>query len=110
MPDSEYVFPPAAASSAEVLALEPNTAEKATEGPHPQISQNGYVTWTRPDGGTFLAAITSSEVYERKGYKRGPEQEIENLVAHLAAQAKQAPAATLGPAEVPEAKASRSKD
>jgi hypothetical protein len=84
---------PAEASPPEVLELKPNTAADATAGPHPQISQTAYVEWTKPDGSKFLAPLSNSETYERKGYSKGAEQDIPDLVAYLAEQAKQAPAA-----------------
>jgi hypothetical protein len=85
----------APASPPEVLELKPNRAVDATTGPHPQISQTAYVTWTKPDGLSFLAPLANSETYERKGYQKGAEQDIPDLVAHLAEQAaaKPAPAA-----------------
>lgn len=89
---TEYVFPPAEASPKEVLELKPNRAEDATEGPHPQVSSTGYVTWTKPDGTSFIAPVANSETYERKGFKKGAEQDIPDLVAHLAEQASKAPA------------------
>lgn len=88
----EYTFPPAAASDKEVLALKPNDYESATEGPHPQVSATGYVTWTKPDGTSFVAPVGNSETYERKGYKKGAEQDIPDLVAYVAEQAAKEPA------------------
>lgn len=79
---TEYEFPPAPASTEAVLATEPRLYEDATSGPDPQISQTTYVTWTRPDGGTFIAPISNDETYERKGYQRGEEQEIPDIVAY----------------------------
>jgi hypothetical protein len=79
---------PAPASPPEVLELKPNKAADATSGPHPQISPTAYVTWTKPDGSTFLAPLSNSETYERKGYTKGAEQQIEDLVAYYAEQAK----------------------
>ena len=82
--NTEYKFPPAEASPASVLALEPNTYEDATDGPDPQIDPNRYVTWTNPNGGgEFIAPITNDETYERKGFTRGAEQDIPDLVAYL---------------------------
>jgi len=89
---SEYVFPPAAASSKEVLETKPNKAADATSGPDDQVSQTGYVTWTRPDGGTFIAPVANSETYERKGYKKGAEQDIPDIVAWNAENAATEPA------------------
>jgi len=86
--DADYVFPPAAASSEEVLALEPNRYEDAVDGPDEQIAQTTYVHWTRPDGGDFIAPLSTVEVYERKGYKRGEDEEIPDLVAYMAENAK----------------------
>ena len=96
---TEYVFPPAAASDKEVLELKPNDAKSATEGPHPQVSSTGYVTWTKSDGSSFIAPVSNSETYERKGYKKGAEEDIPDLVAHLAEQAsKEASKAEAKPA------------
>lgn len=83
-------LPKVEASPKEVLELKPNTVAEATSGPSEQISQTGYVTWTKPDGSTFLAPASNSETYERKGFSRGAEQDIPDLVAHNAEQAKQA--------------------
>jgi hypothetical protein len=91
---SEYEFPKAAASPKEVLELKPNSYEDATAGPDEQVSPTAYVTWTKPDGSSFIAPLSNSETYERKGFKKGAEQEIPDLVAHLAEQAtKDAPKA-----------------
>lgn len=90
--NGDYVFPPAAASPPEVLELKPNTLEDATAGPDAQVSPTAYVTWTKPDGSSFIAPLSNSETYERKGFKRGKEQDIPDLVAHLAAQASREPA------------------
>jgi hypothetical protein len=106
---TEYTFPPAAASPPEVLALKPNDAASATEGPHPQVSPTVYVTWTKPDGGTFIAPLSNSETYERKGYKRGAEQDIPDLVAHLAEQAAKEPAKAEAEAPKPTPKAPAEK-
>ena len=81
--NTEYTFPPAAASPKEVLALEPNLYVDATDGPDPQIDPNRYVTWTNPNGGgEFIAPIANDETYERKGFTRGAEQDIPDLVAY----------------------------
>jgi hypothetical protein len=106
---NEYVFPPAEASPPEVLALKPNDAKSATEGPHAQVSPTAYVTWTKPDGSSFIAPLSNSETYERKGFKKGAEQDIPDLVAYNAEQAAKEPAkpaaATRGEhAEAPKAK------
>jgi len=106
---SEYTFPPAEASSKEVLALKPNDAESATSGADEQVSQTAYVTWTRPDGGSFVAPVSNSETYERKGFKKGAEVEIEDIVAWNKDNAsKDAPKAESKPrgehAEAPKAK------
>lgn len=82
---------PAPASDAETLALEPNSAEKATSGPDAQISATAYVQMTKPDGSTFLAAKANVEHYEAKGYTAGAEQDIPDLVAYLAEQAAAGP-------------------
>lgn len=89
----EYTFPPAAASPPEVLELKPNDAKSATSGPDAVVSPTTYVTWTRSDGGgSFIAPLSNSETYERKGYTRGAEQEIPDLVAWNAENAaKEAP-------------------
>jgi len=50
------------------------------------------VTWTRPDGGTFVAPISNAETYERKGYKRGAEIEMDSIVAWNKENAAKAPA------------------
>jgi hypothetical protein len=84
---TEYVFPPAAASPPEVLELEPNSYESATEGPHAQISQTAYVEMTKPDGTTFLAPLANVEHYEAKGFSKGAEEEIPDLVAYWAEKA-----------------------
>jgi hypothetical protein len=86
--NAEYTFPPAAASPPEVLALEPHRYEDATDGPDPQVSMIHYTTWTRPDGGQFIAPVANDETYERKGYQRGEVKEIPDLVAYLADLAK----------------------
>ena len=86
--NAEYVFPPAAASSAEVIALEPNRYEDAVDGPDPQISAITYAHWTAPDGRDFIAPLSTVEVYERKGYQRGADEDIPDLVAYLAERAK----------------------
>ena len=78
---------PAAPSPKEVLELKPNDLKDAQQGPHPQVSQTGYVTWTKPDGTSFLAPISNSEVYERKGYTEGSYQDIPDLVAYHAENA-----------------------
>lgn len=107
----EYTFPPAAASPPEVLELKPNDAASATSGPDPTIDPTMYVTWTRPDGGgSFIAPLSNSETYERKGYTAGSAEKIPDLVAYLAEQASKEPAKpehhTRGEhAEAPKAKA-----
>ena len=78
---------PAPASSAEVLAFEPNRYEDATVGPDAQIDPNTYVEMTRPDGGTFLSPLSNVAYYRRKGFTEGAEQEIPDLVAYWAEQA-----------------------
>jgi len=83
---------PAAASPPEVLELKPNDAASATEGPHSQVDPTMYVTWTKPDGSTFIAPLSNSETYERKGYTAGSAEKIPDLVAHLAEQAAKEPA------------------
>ena len=86
--NAEYVFPPAQPSSEEVLAIEPNLYEDAVDGPDEQISAITYTHWTRPDGGDFIAPLSTAEVYERKGYQRGEDEDIPDLVAYLAERAK----------------------
>jgi hypothetical protein len=100
MTETPDVVPPPGTqvSPPEVLELKPNTAADATSGPSPQISQITYVTWTKPDGSTFLAALSNSETYERKGFTRGAEQDIEDLVAYVAEQAKTPVATPAAPA------------
>ena len=85
-------LPQVEASPKEVLELKPNTAADATSGPDAQISQTGYVTWTKPDGSSFIAPLSNSETYERKGFKKGAEVEIEDLVAWNAENAAKEPA------------------
>ena len=82
---------PAAASDKEVLALEPNKANP--EGPHPQINPDTYVTWTKPDGSSFVAPVANNDTYERKGFKKGAEQDILDLPAYLAEMASKEPKA-----------------
>jgi hypothetical protein len=77
-------LPPAPASPDWVLAREPNRLEDAISGPDPQISATTYVEWTKHDGDTFLAPLSQSEVFERKGYRRGQDKTISNLVTYLA--------------------------
>jgi hypothetical protein len=103
---SEYEFPKAAASPKEVLELKPNSYEDATTGPDEQVSPTAYVTWTKPDGSSFIAPLSNSETYERKGYKQGAEQDIPDLVAYNAEQAAKAPAKAEAKAEPAKAKAS----
>lgn len=91
-------LPQVEASPKEVLELKPNTAADATSGPDAQIDPNTYVSWTKPDGSTFIAPLANSETYERKGYTKGAEQKIEDLVAHNAEQAKQEAASEPKPA------------
>lgn len=88
--EDELAKHPAAASPQEVLDLKPNKANP--EGPSEQISPNDYVTWTKPDGSSFLAPASNSEVYERKGYKQGATQDIPDFVAHLEEMASKEPA------------------
>jgi hypothetical protein len=86
--NAEYVFPPAAASPDEVLALEPNRYEDAVDGPDPQISAITYTHWTAPDGRDFVAPLSTAEVYERKGYQRGEDEDIPDFVAYARDLAK----------------------
>jgi hypothetical protein len=86
--NAEYVFPPAAASPDEVLALEPNRYEDAVDGPDEQISAITYTHWTAPDGRDFVAPLSTAEVYERKGYQRGEDEDIPDFVAYARDLAK----------------------
>jgi len=88
---------PAEASPDEVLALEPHRMEDAQEGPHPQIPTNIFVEWTKPDGDTFIAPLANVETYERKGFTRGADVQIDDLVAHWAETAETPP----GPGPTP---------
>lgn len=90
-------IPQTAASPEEVLALEPHRLADAQEGPHPQISATTWVEWTKPSGDTFIAPLANAETYERKGFTRGADVEIEDIQAYLAeAAAQEAPAPTEG--------------
>lgn len=82
---------PAEASPPEVLAREPNRLEDAISGPDPQISPIVYVHMTKPDGTEFLCPLSNVEYYERKGFTRGAEETIPDLVAYQAERAKQEP-------------------
>lgn len=84
----DYTFPPAAASPKEVLDLKPNKYADATEGPHPQVSPTTYVKMSRPDNSEFLAPLSNVEQYERKGFVKGAEIEIEDIGAYWAEKAK----------------------
>lgn len=84
-------LPKAAASSKEVLATKANTEEEATSGPSDQVSSTTYVTWTRPDGTSTVAPISNSETYERKGFKKGAEIEMDSIVAWNKENASKAP-------------------
>jgi hypothetical protein len=81
---------PAAASPKEVLELTPNKADP--QGPEPQVDPTMYVTWTKPDGSSFIAPLSNSETYERKGYTAGSAEKIPDLVAYLHEQAQKEPA------------------
>jgi hypothetical protein len=87
---------PAPASPQWVLGLEPNSLgrEGAVIGPDAQIDPNVYVHMTKPDGSEFLAPLSNADYYERKGFTRGAEEEIPDLVVYQANRAKQAPAST----------------
>ena len=98
---NEYVFPPAAASDEETLALVPNRMEDAQEGPTPQISPTAYVEMTKPDGTTFLAPLANVPGYEAKGYTAGAEQDIPDLAAYWAEKAATAPPAPPEPTPEP---------
>lgn len=86
--DAEYVFPPAEASPEWVLAVEPNLYDDAVDGPDEQISMIDYTTWRRPDGGEFIAPVANDETYERKGFARGENKTIPDLVEYLGDRAK----------------------
>jgi hypothetical protein len=80
---------PAPASPREVLALKPRLLEDALSGPDDQISMIDYTVWTRPNGeGQFIAPVANDQTYERKGYQRGENKRIPDLVAYLADQSK----------------------
>lgn len=82
---------PAPASPQEVLDLKPNRLQDAQSGPDPQISQTMYVHMTTPDGRDVVCPIGNAEYYERKGFTRGAEEDIPDMVAYQAERAKQAP-------------------
>lgn len=84
-------FHPAPASPPEVLELEPNRYEDAVSGPDEQISPTTYVHMRKPDGTEFITPLANVPYYEGKGYSRGAEEEIPDLVAYLAEQAKRDP-------------------
>jgi hypothetical protein len=87
--NADYVFPPAKESPPEVLELEPNRWEDATTGPDPQISQTMYVHMIKPDGSDFIVPLANVPDYERKGYTKGAEEDIPDLVAYQANRARQ---------------------
>jgi hypothetical protein len=87
--DEQLARYPAPASPPEVLELEPNRLEDAISGPDPQISQIKYVHMTKPDGTEFLCPLSNVEYYERKGFTRGAEEDIPDLVKYQAERAKQ---------------------
>jgi hypothetical protein len=89
--NTEYVFPKAAASDKETLALKPNSYEDATEGPQEPVDPNSYVAMTKPDGSEFLSPLSNVEHYEAKGYKAGKAEDIPDLVAYHAERASKAP-------------------
>ena len=82
---------PAPASPDWVLDIEPRRLEDAISGPDPQVNQLAYVHFTKPDGTEFLSPIANAEQYERKGYTRGEEEIIPDLVRYQAERAKQEP-------------------
>ena len=95
---------PAPASSDEVLAMEPNTVEKAISGPHEQISPTAFVEMLKPDGDTALVPKANVPAYEAKGFVAGNEQEIPDLGAYWDEAAKtEAPKSEEPPAEAPAA-------
>jgi hypothetical protein len=97
---TELDLPKAEASSKEVLATKANKAEDATSGPDQSPSGTTYVTWTRPDGSSLVAPISNSETYERKGFTKGAEIEMESIVAWNQENAgKEAPKAKAAAAE-----------
>jgi len=81
---------PAAASDAETLALKPNTAAEATSGPDEQVSPTAYVHMTKPNGTDFLSPKANVEHYVSKGYTKGGEEDIPDLVAYWAEKAASA--------------------
>jgi hypothetical protein len=82
---------PAPASPPEVLELRPNRMVDAQSGPDAQISQTMYVHMTKPNGEEFLSPLSNVEHYERKGFSRGADEDIPDLVAYQAARAKRQP-------------------
>jgi hypothetical protein len=94
-------LPLGVASPPEVLELKPNRAADATSGPHPQFSQTVYVTWTKPNGMSFIAPLSNSETYERKAFSKGAEQDIPDFAAYLAELAKQEPKVMTQPGPQP---------
>lgn len=84
---------PAEPSPPEVLELKPNNLKRegAISGPDEQISSIGYTTWTKPDGSTFVAPVANDETYARKGFKKGATEDIPDLVAYQAENAKKEP-------------------
>jgi hypothetical protein len=84
-------LPKAPASPPEVLALQPNRWEDAQSGPDPQIDSLMYVHMTTPDGRDVIVPISNVENYERKGFTRGADERIEDLVAYHAEKAKVQP-------------------
>jgi hypothetical protein len=97
--DEELAKYPAAASEKDVLALKPNDVESATSGPDAQSDPTMYVTWTKPDGSSFIAPLSNSETYERKGYKEGSAAQIPDIVAWNAENAAKEPEAPKEKAE-----------
>ena len=79
---------PAPASPPEVLELKPNRMADAQSGPDPQISQTMYVHMTKPNGDEFMSPLSNVDYYERKGFKKGAEEDIPDLVAYQAERAK----------------------
>ena len=81
-------LPKAEASPKEVLELKPNRWEDAQSGPDPQIDSLTYVHMTTPDGRDVIVPLSNVENYERKGFKAGKQEQIEDLVAYHAENAK----------------------
>jgi hypothetical protein len=71
--------------------MRPNRMEDAISGPDRQISQTAYVEMRKPGGSTCLVPLSNVPYYEWKGFTRGAEQEIPDLVAYWAERARRKP-------------------